>query len=80
MNTTDYLNCLKNGYESALSCLAMEFRDERDNQGRRNKIVTTYLGVLDLLLDTGWSCGLDPDSELPGEYLPQRYHEAIKGQ
>jgi hypothetical protein len=78
MNETEYRSLLARAYRDALGCLAMEFRGIRDDVGRREKITAVYNGVLELLLDTGWSELLEADEELPLELMSQRYVEHLR--
>ena len=51
--------------------LAAAFR--RAGATARPAAARAYAGLLDEMLDTGWRGVLDPESELPDEFMPARY-------
>ncbi|WP_153022953.1 hypothetical protein [Rhodanobacter thiooxydans] len=78
MKEAEYNDFIVNGYQDALSCLAMEFRSSRSDHEKQAKVVLAYNSILDLLLSLGWSAGLDPDSELPDGLILNRYIEITR--
>jgi hypothetical protein len=59
--------------EKELEILSGIFRGLRGKPEEQLEIVEEYLAVFQKLYDLGWDGGLDMMSELPSEFMPQRY-------
>lgn len=59
--------------EDELAILAGIFRNSSLNKEERDATIHKYTASLDRLYDLGWDGPLDVMSELPDEYMPERY-------
>lgn len=58
--------------ESALGQIAAHWRGAED-EGLRNKICHQYQELLLFLIRWEWEGYLEPDSQLPAQYMPKEY-------
>ena len=75
MDAEEYNQMISTGYQTALVCLAMEYRDAHTEPEKRAKVIVAYNNILELLMGMGWKQLLDTDTELPDEVIHKPYLE-----
>jgi hypothetical protein len=63
--------------ERSLGLLAARWRSRQDKP-EAGDIVRQYQAILRCMIELGYRDGLDAESELPDEFLPQEYFDLFK--
>jgi len=63
--------------ERTLSTLAARWRSRQDKPEAAD-IVRQYQAILRCMIELGYRDGLDPETELPDELLPQEYFDLFR--